>query len=223
MMIDPARILQAVAQAVPAVIPYLNDETKAAIKAADGYPGVRSDYYHAVYDEVYGYLTGNRPVTTFVQRLVTAAASAFINAAEIGYQDGGATLPLDDETAAWLRAATDSEFQHIDTLFERLSQEWEGIDPATEATARAEGYIQHLDTILSEAKVRAAGNKMLTFDGDDGKESCPECKKLKGKRHRASWWISNGLIPGPGNENFTCNGYNCEHRLFDDEGNEYSI
>jgi hypothetical protein len=88
--------------------------------------------------------------------------------------------------------------------------------------SRAEGYANRLDGLYAEAKTRAAGNKMLTFDGSDGKESCPECKKMKGKRHRAKWWVENGLIPGPGNTNYTCNGFNCEHRLYDDEGNEWT-
>src|SRR5688572_18999968 len=140
-----ARILATVVKAVPAVIPYLNDETKAALKAADGYPGVRSDYYHAVYNAVYDYLTGNSRVGTYTRLLSTAAASAFINAAEIGYTDSGGELPMDDDTAAWLRSETDAEFSHIDDLFARLKEEWEGIDPATEAAARAEGYARHLD------------------------------------------------------------------------------
>lgn len=220
----PLQILQAIVKQVPQVVPHLAPETLAAIKAGGGgYPGTRSDYWHAVYDEVYGYLTGSRPVTTFVQRLTTAAASAFIGAADAGYEEGGASLPLDDETSAWLRGAIDAELSHIDDLFERLSQEWEGLDPAAEATSRAEGYVQTLDAVFSEAKIRAAGNQMLTLDGDDGKESCAECSKYKGQRHRASWWIRNGLVPAPGNTNYTCGNYNCDHRLFDDDGNDFSI
>ena len=218
----PLQILQAIIKQVPQVVPLLAPETLAAIKAGGGgYPGTRSDYWHAVYNEVEGYLTGNRPTTTFVQRLVTAAASAFISAAEAGYEEGGATLPIDDETAAWLRSAIDAEQGHIDELFYRLSQEWEGLDPAAEATARAEGYASNLDQIFSEAKTRGAGNKMLTFTGSDGKESCKDCQRMQGQRHRASWWISRNMIPG--SSAYECGGWNCEHYLVDDEGNEFTL
>lgn len=221
--LEVPRIIHAIAKAVPAVLPLLSVHAREAIKAAGGYPGVRSDYWHAVYDAVYDYLTGNRPVTGFVNSVKRAFTEAYIEAAEIGYQEGGADLPFDAETVSWLTAVQAQEFSYIEGLFSRLKEEWEGLDPATEAASRAEGYTQTLDAIFGEAKVRAAGNKMLTLDGDDGKESCPECKRLKGQRHRASWWIKNGLVPAPGNTNYTCGNYNCDHRLYDDDGNEYTI
>lgn len=218
----PLQVLRTIVKQIPQVVPHLAPETLAAIKAGgNGYPGVRSDYWHAVYDEVYGYLTGNRPVTTFVQRLTTAAASAFIGAAEAGYEEGGGTLPLDDDTAAWLRGAIDAELGHIDDLFNRLSQEWEGLDPTAEAVSRAEGYASNLDQIFSEAKTRGAGNKMLTFVGDDGTESCKDCKRMKGQRHRASWWISHDMIPG--SSSYECGGWRCQHILVDDQGNEFTL
>jgi len=38
--------------------------------------------------------------------------------------------------------------------------------------------------------------------------------RLKGKRHRRSWFIEHGLVPGqPGNQNFECQGFNCRHVL----------
>lgn len=217
------QVLTTIAKHYPAVIPHLSAETLAAVKAGSGYPGVRSDYWHAVHDAVYDYLTGNSPVTSFMNSVKRAFTDAYIAAAEIGYQEGGADLPFDEDTLSWLTGVQAQEFGYIEELFARLKEEWEGLDPAAEAASRAEGYVQTLDAIFGEAKVRAAGNKMLTLDGDDGKESCPECKRLKGQRHRASWWIKNGLVPAPGNANYTCGNYNCDHRLYDDDGNEYTI
>jgi hypothetical protein len=222
-MIDlfPA-IIKAIIRRVPAVLPHLSQETRAALKAAPGYDGIRNTYWAEIYDAVYDYLTGNQPVTSFRNSMSRAMSDAFVSAAELGYEDGGGTLPMDDETLAWLAGEQSAEFGFIADLFSRLKEEWDGIDPITEAFARADGYTDKLDTILGEAKLRGAGNEMLTFDGSDGKESCPECVKLKGQRHRASWWVSHGLIPGAGNENFTCKGYNCEHHLYDDKGNEWT-
>jgi len=218
----PLQVVQAIIRRVPAVMPHLSHETKSALKAAPGYEGIRNTYWAEIYDAVWEYLTGSQAVTSFRNRMSRAMSDAFVSGAELGYEDGGGTLPMDEDTLAWLAGEQTAELGHISDLFDRLREEWDGIDPITEAFARADGYADHLDAIYSEAKLRGAGNKMLTFDGNDGKESCPECKKLKGERHRASWWVSHGLIPGPGNSNFTCNGYNCEHRLFDDDGNEWT-
>lgn len=215
------QIISAVIRQHPAVIPHLSPSTNAALKATGEYSAIRLNYFILTYQAVYEYLTSSRPVTSFRNAMSQAVVEAFGGAVDLGYQEGGAELPLDDDTLAWLNGEVDRELGFVSDLFSRLRDEFEG-DPDTEATARAEGYANRLDAIYSEAKTRAAKNKMLTFNGDDGKESCPECKKMKGQRHRASWWIKHGLIPGPGNTNYTCNGYNCEHRLYDDDGNEWT-
>ena len=99
------------------------------------------------------------------------------------------------------------------------------------AGARAEGYLQTLDGIYSMGKVTAKAavnpNEMLTFGGEDGTPPewpCKECEELKGQTHPVSWWLSTGLIPGvPGNDRFTCLGYNCRHILIDSQGNEVTL
>lgn len=60
----------------------------------------------------------------------------------------------------------------------------------------------------------AAANEIVIFSGQMGKESCPECTSLMGARHRRSWFAERELVPGiPGNLNFSCGGWNCEHFL----------
>lgn len=60
----------------------------------------------------------------------------------------------------------------------------------------------------------AKANEIVIFGGPSGKESCPECTSLMGERHRRSWFAERGLVPGiPGNLNFTCGGWACEHSL----------
>jgi hypothetical protein len=89
---------------------------------------------------------------------------------------------------------------------------------------KAETYTKTVDGVYSEGKIRAGKDVALTFVGDDGAESCPTCQKWKDKRHRKSFWLKRGLIPGqPGNPNFECRGYNCQHYLIDDNGNAYTF
>ena len=91
------------------------------------------------------------------------------------------------------------------------------------AEQRAEGYARTLDGIYSEGKIRGAKNKMLTFGGDDGEESCKTCQKYKGQRHRASWWVKRDLIIYRGNMNYECGCWQCQHYFFDDSGNVYTF
>lgn len=78
------------------------------------------------------------------------------------------------------------------------------------------GALQNLGDIL---RMKAKGDPFLTFDGDDGDESCDECQEYKGQRHKLSWWEKRGLIARNGNENFTCGRWTpCNHHFYDDNG-----
>ena len=213
-------VIQAVIRHVPSVIPYLSPATRDALKAAPGYEGVRNTYWAIIYDAVEQYLTGNQPITSFRNAMKKGAADAFISAAEIGYEAGGGELPMDDDTLAWLGEQQTNEFGHIDDLFMRLRAEWDGIDPIHEAFARADGYSATVDAIYAEAKMRGSDNITLEFGGDDGKESCPDCQRMKGKRHKISYILAHNLKPAPGNDAYQCKGYNCAHYWFNPKTGE---
>lgn len=218
-----ASIVRAVAERFPDVIPLLNENAKLALKAVGDYSSIRDRLYDAVYNAVEGFLTSNAQAGTYSRPMTTALAQAYIDAGDAAYQDGGGSLPLDDETAAWARAELDAQFGFADSLFETLrALRREGdFDAIAEATARAEGYSNGLDALYNGVLLRASGNKMLTFAGDDGKESCEDCAKYKGQRHRASWWVAHEAVPP--SRAFACGGYNCAHMLVDDQGNEVTI
>jgi hypothetical protein len=203
-------IISSIVKRFPAVLPHLNANALLAIKAG-GYKGIRDDYWAAVYDSVYDYLVSDKPVTSYKNKMSKAMAAAFINAAELGYEEGGGELPFDSDTLAWLGDAQDTELGHIADLFNRLKAEWDGLDPINEAYARADGYAATLDSIRMMAKMHGSKNIVLEFVGDDGKENCDTCKKLKGKRRKIKYILDNDLVPRPGNENFECKCYNCEH------------
>ena len=214
--------IKRVIKSVPAVYPYLGrDAQKLAAKDFQSYDALRNDYWARVYDSVETYLEASRPLTLYRNSMQNLVTDYFQEAVELGYQDGGATLPLDDDTQGLVDNAISSEIGHIQDLFVGLRDN-SIPDYASEAFARADGYAGGLDAIYNLGKISAVGNKMLTFDGDDGKESCPDCQRLKGQRHRASWWLDQDLVPRPGNDNFECKGYNCEHYLVDDNGDQFT-
>ncbi len=206
-----AKIIATVIRAVPHTLPYLTPETWAVFRAAGGFDGIRNTYWAIIYDAVYDYLTGTQSVTTFKNAMKKGMVDAFVQAAELGYEDAGGELPMDSETLAWLGDAQSSELTNIDNLFSRLKQEWDGLDPINEAFARADGYVATVDAIYAQAKLRGSDNVLLEFTGDDGEESCDECKDLKGTKTLKQYILDHNLIPAPGNDAFTCQGYNCHH------------
>lgn len=72
-----------------------------------------------------------------------------------------------------------------------------------------------------QAGLQASGiDPMMEFVGDDGKESCEDCKRLKGQRHRLSDWVDRGFDP-PNGDNLACHdGHLCQHRLEKVRGRE---
>ena len=204
-------VIAAVIRSVPSVSPYLQPETWAVFRAAGGFDGIRNTYWAIIYDAVYDYLTGDKPVRTFKNAMKRGMVEAFGATVDKGYEDSGGELPLDVDTLAWLNDQVANDSGYIDDLFSRLKQEWDGLDPINEAFARADGYAKTLDAIYAEAKMRGAKEATAEFVGDDGAESCEDCQKMKGKKHKLSYIIANNLIPRPGNDNYKCKGYECEH------------
>lgn len=192
------------------------------------YSNIRGDYWARVYDATYDYLTSNDRITVYKNRIKKAMTEAFNNAADVAYQDGGGTLPMDEDTQAWVATRQAAEFAYIDILHQNLKalREDEDFNPETdavhEAFLHADGYAKTLDSIYSNVKVMAAKAKMLTLVGEDGVNSCAECQKYKGKRHRASWWIARNLVPGKGSA-YTCGGWRCMHVLVDDQGMLFTL
>jgi hypothetical protein len=216
-----AQIIQAAVLAVPQVFPFLSADALEAIKAA-GYDGIRTVMRGEIFGAVFGYLSGSGYVTTFKAQMTTAISKAYIEAADVAYVDAGADLPLDPDTAAWARGQLDAQLGFVDDLFEGLRElrKQGGFDAGAVAQARAEGYSRSLDAYYGETKMHGSKNVTLEFGGDDGKESCPECKSMKGKRHRISYILAHNLIPKPGNSAYSCNGYNCDHFWFNPKTGE---
>lgn len=198
--------------------------------AIGDYAPIRFEYKAMIEGIVTEYLyTDKVSITRFRNAFKRAIVEAFVPAFEQGLKDGGGVDFAEGEDLDWINAKVDAEFGFVDMLFQQLK------DLKTQAKEegnqiflgvpenKAEGYARTLDGIYSEGKIRGSKNKMLTFGGDDGEESCRTCQKLKGQRHRASWWKNHGLIIYRGNSNYECGCWQCQHYLFDDQGNIYTF
>ena len=200
--------------------------------AIGDYAGIRQEYRTRLYAEILDYLANNGNLTAKRNGALKAATEAFNAAGDLGYTDGGGSLDEPDpDFNEWLGTRLDIELANIRNLFEQLKQTRKDPEFTTQeaydiANTRADGYMATLDSIYNESKLRGGRNIMLTFGGQDGhgpEFPCPECKQLKGKRHRAKWFVSRGLVPFPGNPNFTCGNWRCQHFLYTDDGKVFTV
>jgi hypothetical protein len=151
--------------------------------------------------------------------------TAFGDAYDLGWVDGGQDLPVDEEALSWLEARLNQEAGYIDMLFQEAKElrKDKEFDFFAWTTARADGYTNTLKEIYNNARVRAMQDVMVTFAGDDGAESCDTCQKLKGKRRKLSWFIANNYVP-PFGSGLDCHkGGRCQHGLMDDKNNWVTI
>jgi hypothetical protein len=208
------------------------DLAAAVVQLALGdYAPIRDEYRTRLYSEILDYLSADANQRTKANAAKRAATEAFTSAGDLGYQDGGGPGAMEPDDSDWLNSRLEAELANITALFSQLREtkkdpEFTRQEAFDIANARADGYAGTLDSVYNESKMRGAKNKMLTFGGQDGHAPdypCPECRRLKGKRHRAKWWTSRGLVPYPGNTNFTCGSWQCKHFLFDDDGKVFTI
>jgi len=200
-----------------------------AIRAAGGYAGIRDGYYGVIVDSIIKYLTdeaGRLQTKNFIKKEML---TAFTDAFETGWvETGGDPYEPEPEDNEWLTTRINQELAYIDGLFVTMRAMLEDTEePLTlsdidqYAEARAAGYAATLDSIYSQGKLRGKKNVMLSLEGQDGAASCSTCQKYKGVSHRARWWISHDLIPGPGSS-YECGGWQCFHVLQDSEGNQWA-
>lgn len=134
---------------------------------------------------------------------------------------------MDELRAAGIPTAeiTEEEIQQAEGLtlqaFEYLPDFIRAVRAAKKDPTKQDGISARIElwgrTVLAagtSATNAALANEMAEFAGEDGDESCATCIRLKGTRHRRRWWEEHGLVPGqPGNTNFECGGYRCQHVL----------
>lgn len=188
------------------------------LKASGDLSSINATYHDAITTELTTYFEGGI-VTGPRNRFRVATTEAFYDAFYLGYSDGGGDTP-DTEALDWLTARINQEYGFIDMLFvqiKELRKDTE-FDFFAFVTARADGYTNTLREIYNAAYARASADVMVTFDGDDGAESCETCQQLKGQRHRLSWFVKRNYLP-PFGTGLQCHpGGHCKHYLRKDNG-----
>jgi hypothetical protein len=203
-----------------------------AIRAVGDYAGIRSKYVTEIQSTMSDYLLGAIETTAAKGQFKRAVGTAFLDSFETGWidtQGKGATYDPDPEDSDWLATRLEQELSFVDSLFVTMrDMRNDTEEPITEdeianfASNRASMYGVTLDGIYGQGRLRSRKNVMLTLEGPDGKESCRTCQKYKGQSHRAKWWIAHDLIPAPGNSNYDCGGWQCQHILTDPSGNQWA-
>lgn len=193
-------------------------------KASGDLGSINSAYNDAIVQALVNYFDGGALASSrnaFKRAMVEAFGSTF----DTGTVDGGGELPFTGDALDWFNARVSQESGYIDLLFAEAKQlkKEKGFDYFAWATARADGYVNTLREIYNVAKMMAMSDKMVTFEGDDGAESCDTCQKLKGKRHKISWFVARGYVP-PFGVGLDCHpGRRCQHYLVDDNGDIITI
>lgn len=195
------------------------------MKQAGDYSAIRDDLWTSIYDAIEGYLSSSSPITSYKNQMVTAVSKAYLDTVDTAYQDGGGSLPIDEDTASWARGELQAQLGYVDSLFETLKQlrKEDDLDAQIEASDTTDKWTSALDGFYNSVKLAAANNKMLTWNLGSAEKHCKTCLKLDGQRHKASWFFSRGYTPRRPGSNTDCGGYHCDCSLTDDDGEEFSI
>lgn len=191
-----------------------------AIKAGGDLSSISSQYNDSIIQALIDYFESEGSVTVPKGAYKRAMVEAFGAAVDLGWTDGGNAPPIEEDVLSWFNARVNEESGYIDMVFEQakaLRKETD-FDYFTWATERARGYTNSIKEVYNYARMSASKDIMVTFDGDDGAESCPDCQKYKGKRHRISWFVARDAVP-PFGSGLECHrGGRCQHGLMNDAG-----
>jgi len=196
-----------------------------AIKAGGDLTAINQRYHDAITRSLLTYFEGSGSVTAprnaFVLAMIYNLGSAF----RLGWSDEAGGTPLDADAVAWLNSRVAAETGYIDMLFQeaRELRKEKDFDFFSWVTMKADGYTRTLREMYNAGALRASKDIMVTFVGEDGNESCPECQMLKGQRHRVSWFVRRNFVP-PHGTGLSCHrGRYCQHYLQNDKGEQVTI
>lgn len=135
--------------------------------------------------------------------------AAYQDGLEVGGVPGG---ELDEDDKRIIGDISVHDTQYVTNMVDEIYSE-AGMSGTAEV--RAQKWMGTTDEFYYAGIASADKNGMYTFTGDDGKENCTTCAKLKGTKHRMKWWIDNELRPGIDHDNFECGTWsgNCNHYL----------
>lgn len=191
-----------------------------AAKADGDLTAINAAYHDAITEALIIYFEGSSNVSVPGNKIKQAAVQYLGGAFDLGWSDGGGGGTPDMDALDWYNARVDLEFGYINVMLQEAKElrKEEDFDFFQWVTARADGYTRTTREFYNEGKLRSSKDIMVTFEGDDGAESCDECQMLKGQRHRVSWFVRRNFVP-PHGTGLSCHrGRYCRHYLISDKG-----
>jgi hypothetical protein len=201
----------------------------AALKFSEGdsQPGIEAEYTASLFDIMEVYTDSDQPITSFRNAFRRVANDAFNATASVGWQDGGASLPISEDLQSWTNGEIEKEIGYIDELFAQLRdlRKTGATDEQNSFMAdKAEGYAGALIGIYNYAKMQAAPDRDGKWFYGDTVEHCETCSSLEGQVHPLSWYIDNNYIPQMrGSETLECGGWRCLCTIRDPKTGEQLI
>ena len=203
------------------------DDRLGVAEKAEGYRPLRQRYNIELFGAFNGYLTMDDSLVKARNDARKLIVEYFYDAFMSGYTESGgdeSDLTGDSIDLAWLNDRTEAEIGYVLTAFASLRDAKKQDDITRDdliglAHDRADGYTDSLDMVYAEGRLRGSKNIMLTMVGDDGNESCADCRSRKGKRYSVKKWLAIGYPPS---RDFICHGYNCQHYLMTDDGKRFT-
>lgn len=88
-------------------------------------------------------------------------------------------------------------------------------------TLTTDGVMHHVEMFINKSLTEAFNigllsadkNGLYEFYGDDGDESCGDCKRLKGKKFRLRDWVASDYLPSSRSCKLACGGFRCQHGI----------
>lgn len=225
-MSELSALLRDAVKAVPSVRGHLSVQALRVVHYAIGdMTSINAEYHDAITDALLSFFERTRNVVGAANAMKRACSTAFNDAGDTGWIDGGADLPRDEEAVNWVNTRVAGEFVNIDSLFEQARElrDEPGFDYFSWITARADAYTSAALSVYNGCVLLAKGNQMLTWHLGNTEVHCDTCFKLDGNSHRASWYISHDYIPRKPGAGMDCHGYNCDCSLTDRDGNEVTL
>lgn len=187
--------------------PPKKDETQEAPITKKAYQATLLDFEGAFEDLVSGALKGDIPRSRFaiVSRalLKKYGRSAMLD----GLKEGGIeTDELDNDDMATFTVWIAENSGYLSDFADRIYKTDTKMTPDARAEAWGQGSLRN---IYQKGVLSADANSLREWVIDPLSESCPDCVRLNGQRHRLKDWFARELYPG--SEKLKCHiGCNCK-------------
>lgn len=190
-----------------------------AVKAISETKEAFSDAFNNVLDGArdadYRRNQAQRQLYRTIQRYGT---QAYLN----GLADGGVDTEdgeLDSADKRTINRLLNEQAAYVGDLMKRVYSD-DGVSDELAAQKAEQWFARSIMPFHTAGLAASGSNPMMEFGGKDGVESCDDCPRLKGQRHRLETWIEKGYVP-PYGANLGCaDGGHCLHTLFQVAGRE---